>query len=280
MFPAWFSTDPGRWLLGFVAAACIAVLAHRARALSHSGALGAALVGTILVGGGGWWAGALLVAFFVTSSTLSLVSKGQLPEQQERGSQRDLVQVLANGGVATLCAAALALDLDPTWAVALAAAIAAANADTWATEIGRLSGQRPRSIITWRSLPAGTSGAISFAGTMAAFIGATLIAILAVVGWQNGWLVNPGDTTDLARLLMIVVGSGWLGSIIDSLLGATVQGQFHCPTCDVHTEMRRHTCGTATTRVRGLPWSSNDVVNVLAVASAAAIAFWFARLLH
>lgn len=277
MVPAWLNTDPGRWLVGLVAAAIIAGTAHRARALTLSGALGAVIVGSVLVGGGGWWAGLMLVVFFSTSSALSLANKSPQSDRQARGSKRDLVQVFANGGVAALCALALAANLGDAWAVALAAAIAAANADTWATELGRLSGQRPRSIVTWRSLTPGTSGAVSFAGTLAAFIGATLIAIVAVIGWQRGWLANPGDDSDLAQLLMIVVGCGWLGSVIDSVLGATVQAQFHCPTCDLRTESPRHTCGTETTLVRGVRWISNDVVNALAILAAATIAFWVSR---
>jgi uncharacterized membrane protein len=112
---------------------------------------------------------------------------------------------------------------------------------------------------------------------MAAFVGATLIAIVAVIGWQQGWLANPGADTDLALLLMIVVSCGWWGSLIDSLLGASVQAQFHCPTCDVRTETPRHSCGSVTMQVRGVRWISNDVVNVLSIALAAAIALWLSR---
>lgn len=281
MSASWFDADLARWLAGAIAATLIAAAAWRVRALAPSGAVAAIATGAILVGGGGWWAGVLLVAFFVSSSALSRAGKRQAGTLvQARGSRRDAVQVFANGGVAVLCALALAVSGQAAWAVALAASLAAANADTWATEIGRLSGQRPRSIVTFRSVPSGTSGGISFAGTIAAFAGAALIAIVAVVGWSNHWLANPAADTDIARLLMIVTGCGFAGSLVDSLLGATVQAQYRCPACGVSTEAPVHACGTPTTLVRGLRWITNDVVNLASVLVATAVAFWLATALR
>src|SRR3989449_3174919 len=73
---------------------------------------------------------ALLTAFFLTGSVLT-----QLAER--RGPSRNARQVLANGGVALLAA------LLGSWAAA-AGAIAAAAADTWATEIRAYSPFPPR----------------------------------------------------------------------------------------------------------------------------------------
>jgi len=280
MSASWFDATLARWLLGALAATIIAGAAWRVRALAPSGTVAAIATGTALVGGGGWWSGVLLVIFFTASSALSRAggrATGSL--LQARGSRRDAVQVLANGGVALVCALVLGSTGEGVWAVALAASIAAANADTWATEIGRLSGQRPRSIVTFRAVPPGTSGGISFAGTIAAFAGATLIAIVAVVGWSNQWLATPAVDTNLARLLMIVTGCGFAGSMVDSLLGATIQAQYRCPACDVSTESPVHSCGTPTILVRGIRWVTNDVVNVSAIIIATAAALWLATTL-
>ena len=281
MSASWLDADLARWFVGAVAAALIAGAAWRVRALAPSGAVAAVVTGALLVGGSGWWGGVLLVTFFISSSVLSRV--GQRPEGsllQARGSRRDAVQVLANGGVAAACALVLALSGNAVWAVALAASLAAANADTWATEIGRLSGRRPRSVVTFRSVPPGTSGGVSFAGTIAAFAGAALVGIVAVVGWSNHWFANPAADSDVARLLMIVVGCGFAGSLVDSLLGATVQAQYHCPACQQTTESPIHACGTPTTLVRGLRWITNDVVNIAAIAVAAGGACWLATALQ
>jgi uncharacterized protein (TIGR00297 family) len=269
--------DPARWLAGALAAAIIAALAWRLRSLAVSGALAATITGTVLVGCGGWWGGVLLVTFFVSSSALSRTGRpAPNTPGQTRGNRRDAVQVLANGGVAAACAIVLAITRNGVWAVALAAALAAANADTWATELGRLSGARPRSIVTFRQVPAGTSGGVSFPGTIASLAGAALMGIVAVAGWNNAWLALPDPGDNLARLLMIVVGCGFAGSLADSVLGATLQARYRCPACGETTESSVHRCGTPTVLVRGIRWVTNDVVNITAIGLATALALWLA----
>ena len=78
-------------------------MAYRRRSLSRSGVLGAVLVGTAIFGFGGWVHGLVLIAFFVGSSLLShyhVSQKARLAEKFAKGSQRDLGQTLANGGLA------------------------------------------------------------------------------------------------------------------------------------------------------------------------------------
>ena len=44
---------------------------------------------------------------------------------------------------------------------------------------------------------------------------------------------------------MLVTLAGWLGALFDSLLGATVQSIYYCPTCQKETERYPlHSCGT------------------------------------
>jgi uncharacterized protein (TIGR00297 family) len=46
--------------------------------------------------------------------------------------------------------------------------------------------------------------------------------------------------------------------------GVTLPGSY-CPHCEVHTEQHpQHRCGTQTSRVRGISWVNNDVVNLFA----------------
>jgi hypothetical protein len=66
---------------------------------------------------------------------------------------------------------------------------------------------------------------------------------------------------------------GLLGSLVDSALGATYQAIYFCPTCNKETERHPlHTCGSATTRIRGLAWLDNDWVNAACALTGAALA--------
>lgn len=266
---------PGRAVAALILALLISLAAYGARALAPSGAVAATIVGTLIVSGGGWWAGLALVVFFVTSSTLSLWRKRRHRTEQRRGSRRDAVQVLANGGPAALFAIIAGISSSPVWIVGLLASLAVANADTWATEIGGASGRTPRLITTLRSAPSGTSGAISPAGTLAAVAGALLIALVGGLGALTGTF--PRDLAALP-LIAIVAVAGFSGCLVDSLLGATVQALYRCPSCNVLTEHPVHSCGQTAVLIKGHRWIDNDVVNVTAVTFGALLGLVLTRL--
>lgn len=270
------SVNPLQLILGILLAAVVAIAAYRLKTLSRGGALGAFVLGVVVFGFGGLpWASVLLV-FFITSSGLSGLMKHRkkkIEEQFAKGSRRDAWQVAANGGVAGL-AAALGVFFPGSifpW-VAFAAAFTAANADTWATELGVLSKRWPRSIRNFQPVLPGTSGGISLAGTLAAAAGAALIAFTAWLVWP----VAETSSADRSLLTLIIAAAGLLGSIVDSLLGATVQGIYLCPVCDKETEKHPlHTCGNRTNLARGWKWLNNDMVNLACTGSAALITLFF-----
>lgn len=257
------TSTTGRMIIALACATVIAALAMRARALAPSGALAAIVVGTLVVTGGGWWSGLALVTFFTTSSALSLWRKRRQASIQQRGSRRDAVQVLANGGVAAVFALFAMTGAPDIWTLALIASLAAANADTWATEIGGMSGRTPRRITNFRAVEAGTSGGISAPGTLAALMGALLIGCIGGIGWRLHQL--PANQPPIVLTLLVTSG-GFLGCLIDSLLGATVQAVYRCPNCLTATEQQVHHCGTPTQLTSGVRWINNDVVNALSVA--------------
>ena len=242
-------------LLGFLLAILIAFLAYKARSLNQSGAIAAAFTGTIIFGIGGWQWAVLLLTFFITSSLLSRAFKKRkqgLDEKFSKGHERDAGQVFGNGGVATLFAALHFFFPESSlpW-VGFAAALAAVNADTWATELGVLNPNPPRMITNLRKVvEKGTSGGISLIGTLASLTGSALIAVLASLLTDN-WFLLP-----------LITISGLAGSLFDSLLGGTVQAMYYCPTDKKETEKYPlHTCGTPTVHIRGWKWLDNDWVN-------------------
>lgn len=252
---------------GFLFAIVIGAIAHRARSLNKSGALAATIVGTVVFGVGGWQWAVLLLIFFITSSALSRFFKKHkqgLDEKFSKGHERDAGQVFGNGGLAT--AFVLVHFLFPEsivgWA-GFAAALAAVNADTWATELGVLNPTQPRMITDLRKrVEKGTSGGISLFGTLASLLGAFVIALPASL------------MTDNWPLLLPITIAGVAGSLFDSLLGATVQAMYYCPTDKKETEKHPiHTCGTQTLHIRGWEWLDNDWVNFACSAFGAITAF-------
>jgi uncharacterized protein (TIGR00297 family) len=244
-----------RLVVGTAAAALVAFAARRTRSLSPSGAIAAIAIGTAAAAAGWGWA-ALLILYFASSTALSRFRRAEKERRTaaivEKGGERDAAQVFANGVVFMVAAIGMCADASLRWAALGAGALAASAADTWATEIGTLYGGRPRSILTGRPLSAGTSGGISLAGTAASVAGALFIALVAVFGTSAG---------ERGRLLWAVFAAGVAGSLIDSLMGATVQSRRWCETCRCETERNVHDCGTPTTHRRGMNLLNNDVVN-------------------
>ena len=265
--PPWTSL-----LLGAGLSSLIGIIAYRRHSLTKSGVVGAVLLGTVLFGFGGTVAGILLVAFFVSSSTLSHLhadEKSALAEKFSKGAQRDLTQALANGGVAALLAIAFYVAPSDIFWAGLVGGLASVNADTWATELGVLAVRRPRLITNLRVVEVGASGGITARGTLAAFFGAFLIALLAGTGWIGAGRPLPDG---LALILAGTLG-GLVGALFDSLLGATVQSIFYCDVCEKETERHPlHTCGTETHSLRGWKWLNNDGVNFLSAGVGAGVA--------
>jgi uncharacterized protein (TIGR00297 family) len=213
---------------GFILAVVVAAGAYAAGSLSRGGAIAAIGVGTLTFGVGGVLPGVLLLLFFISSSLLSRVGgarKRQVAAAFAKGGRRDAGQVMANGVLAALLSVGFGLTGDPLWLVGLTGALAAVNADTWATELGVLARQAPRMVTTGLRVDPGTSGAVTVVGTAA----------------------------------------GLAGSSFDSLLGATVQAIYTCPACAKETERHPfHSCGTPTVPLRGWRWLDNDGVNFAA----------------
>jgi len=261
-----FDLTPFNFFLGLALAFLIAALAYWRGSLSSSGAVGAILVGTLIFAMGGLAWAILLIAFFVTSSALSHYqarAKEPLAEKFQKGHRRDIGQVLANGGWGALLALAYAFAPQPLLFVAFAGAMATVNADTWATELGVLSKTAPRLITNGRIVPVGTSGGVTAFGTFGALGGALLIGALAFAARLVLSGVEGLEVRDW-RLIPISAVAGLIGSLFDSLLGATVQAIYYCDFDQKETEAAIHRCGRATRLIRGWRWLDNDWVNFLA----------------
>ena len=249
-------------LLGVALNAAGALTARAKRALTGSGAASAFVVGFAIYFGLGVQGWVVLMTFFVTSTALSRVesaAKLRAAAMHDKGASRDAVQVLANGGVPAAAALVYAFTGEAAALTAVVASVAAANADTWAGEVGMLSSRRPRSIVTFRPVETGRSGGVTPLGTAGAAAGSLAIGL---VSWGLSWNWDADGV-----LFLLAVVSGFSAAILDSVLGSTVQARYIDP-AGLVTEKP----SPGATLAGGIRWFTNDAVNAVSGASAAALA--------
>ena len=190
---------------------------YRARTVSQSGAIAGALVGAIIYVGGGAGAWVLLLVTFLAASATSrfgLSRKEQLGIAEERGGRRGAGNAIANCGVAAVAAvAAVTTPYAPAALVAVVAALTAGGSDTVASEIGKAWGRSTFLVTTLRRVKPGTPGAMSREGTAAGLLAAFA---LAATGASLGLIP--------ASAIHIVVTGATVGALVESALGATLEG--------------------------------------------------------
>ncbi|RKZ01967.1 MAG: hypothetical protein DRQ10_01090 [Candidatus Hydrothermota bacterium] len=229
----------------------IAVPSYWLEYLTADGAYWTAIVAVTVVVFGGWvWLAAIL-AFFLSSSLLTKLLADR--SEVKAGEARDSHQVLANGGVPLIIAILNRFVHLPNidWFVLYLISLAIVNSDTWSTELGTLSPTDPRSIIDWRAMPKGSSGAISFVGTLGGLAGAAFIALIAT-------FAGYGMDT-----FILITAAGLLGNFIDSILGATIEVKYLCEKCGRVLDVEFH-CGQKTQYLSGFKWFGNNTVNFTA----------------
>lgn len=246
-------------LFGFT----LVVVSYRFHFLTLSGSIATFILAVLVFGFGGLaWTIPILVFFFISSilSKTGKTKKQKFKNTFEKTGIRDYTQVIANGGLAGLFLLGWIFFPHPVFFHLYLVALASATADTWATEIGVLSKSKPILITSFKKVEPGVSGGVTLYGTLASFSGSLTIAL-------SGYIFSR----DLTATMLITI-AGFLGSLMDSLLGATIQGQYKCSQCNSYTEKKIH-CGSNTIISKGLNWFNNDLVNIFSAIGASIIFF-------
>jgi uncharacterized protein (TIGR00297 family) len=194
--------------VGAALSAALGLASLTAGLVTLSGAIGGAVVATLLYSLGGWQAFVLLGAFFVLGSGATRVAyqrKAAMGLAEQRRGARTAEQAVANAGAAVIFAFL-------GWPLALAASLAAAAADTIATEVGPLFRGRVFLLVSGKAVAPGTSGGVSLAGTVAGIVAA---AALAATAAATGLVQTE-------QILSLTVAAA-TGSAGDSLLGGTLE---------------------------------------------------------
>ncbi len=266
---------------GLLLAAGVGLRGYRDMSLSPSGAIAAVVVGWSTLSSS-FRAGLVLLGFFYASSALTRFGDEEkdVEEGHKKGGQRNWVQVYSNGAVPAVLATAAALisagkDLailpmsaNPPYSLLMAAFlgyIACCAGDTWSSEIGQLSDSEPRLITTLRPVRKGTNGGVTLLGLLSSCFGGLFVGLIFFFtggSFELQWKVVP-----------LGMGAGLVGSLIDSVLGATVQFTGYNRTTGKVTGTR----GPDVSPISGSPLLDNNGVNVVSAvvtsAVTAAVAF-------
>ncbi|XP_034948006.1 transmembrane protein 19 [Chelonus insularis] len=233
--------SPWRWLSAIVIPILFSLWGLKKKSLDLSGAILGLFVGFILTITN-YAHLACLMCFFVTSS-LATKFRGEKKKKLEinfkEGGQRNWIQVLCNGGMAFQLALLYLLDVGcgerpidfdkdyrSSWlSIGILGSFACCNGDTWASEFGTAIGNSDPFLITSRKrVPRGTNGAVSGIGLLMSLLGGLIIGLFHYLT-----VLYTVDSVILENAapqwpIIVVAGIGGLfGSLLDSLLGATLQ---------------------------------------------------------
>ncbi|XP_050470001.1 transmembrane protein 19 isoform X4 [Bombus huntii] len=210
--------SPWRWLTVVVFPIFMAFWGLRRKSVDISGAILGLFMGFVLTLTS-FCHVACLFAFLVSSTKATKFcakEKKKFESDFKEGGQRNWIQVLCNGGMAT----------QSSWlSVGILGAFACCNGDTWASEIGTVVGTKdPFLITTLKRVPRGTNGGISWVGLLVSILGGITVGL----SYYLTVLITV-DTVILQLAVpqwpIIIIGGigGLFGSVIDSFLGAMLQ---------------------------------------------------------
>ena len=231
----------------------ISLISLKFKFLKKSGAAATFLLATFVFGFGGFKWTIPILTFFVLSSLISKIRKknnSTAIDHFEKSSERDYLQVLANGGIIGLLVVVDQFYPNQIFFYLAVTYVAAACSDTWSTEIGTLRNFKTYNILTFKKIEQGVSGGVSLMGSMGGLLGAIVIAAVSIF-WIN-------DT----NILYLIVIAALFGNFSDSIIGATIQVKYKCKVCKKITEKRRH-CDSETLYNNGVKFVNNDLVNIL-----------------
>lgn len=211
---SWWAVGGARLGLAGLITLVFAGLGYAVHGVNRSGAVAGAAVCFALFAAAGPGAFAALLALFLVTWIATRVgrSRKQRLGTAERGEGRSASQVLANVGVAAVCAVFYALRSEPLLLLAASAAMAEAAADTVSSELGQAFSRRALLITSLQTVPPGTDGGVSIRGTASGVLAAGVMSAVCVAAGMIP-----------VRWASVAVLAGVCGMLVDSLLGASLE---------------------------------------------------------
>ncbi|XP_076915890.1 protein PGR-like [Bidens hawaiensis] len=269
--------QPLQLIIAVVVSLLIAGNSYRKHSLDVSGAFAGFFVMAVHLAVN-YRFGAMLLAFFFTSSKLTKLGeerKRSIDAEFKAGGQRNWIQVFSNSAIATILVIAvwklkssqdICLDSSESYIITsivggIIGHYSCSNGDTWSSELGVLSEEQPRLITTFKVVRRGTNGGITKAGLQAAAAAGSVIGLAFVL---PGFFTKSCTNDVFWKPLLVIplaALAGLTGSLIDSLLGATLQ---YSGFCSVRNKVVSKP-GPTVKRISGLSILDNNGVNVVSI---------------
>tara|TARA_B100001750_G_C15421397_1_gene553135 strand:+ start:132 stop:983 length:852 start_codon:yes stop_codon:yes gene_type:complete len=245
----------------------LGIIALKFNSITFSGLVASVVIGYIVMVIGGPHYLILLIIFFVSSSIFTKIQKKLNKSSKKHSSPRSYINILANGVTPTfLIILTIFLYDNYTWnsvtllngdiniiGLCFIGSIVVTTADTFSTEIGLINKSKPRLITNLtKYVSKGDSGGVTLSGLLASIFAGIIISLTVFFTFEIFHF----------SLFLIITLVGILGSLFDSILGATIQYKGQCVSCKLHVETYIHH-NKPTIQLQGSKYITNNSVNFL-----------------
>lgn len=222
-------SDLNPWLVAVALNTVLLAIAFFApkKLLTPAGIFHAWCLGVLIWGTLGWQGYVVVIFYFLVGSAVTRIGMAEKEAAgiaEKRQGARGPENVWGSALTGALCALGVLIlpKFAPLFLLGYVASFATKLADTCGSEVGKAYGKRTFLITTLQPVARGTEGAISLEGTLAGVVGSIAIALVA-------WSVGVIDLTGIT----FCVAAAFIGTNLESVIGATLQSQFDWMTNEV-----------------------------------------------
>ena len=238
----------------------ISFISYKLKYVDIPASIGVYIIGFYFFSIGGYQWLIPILFYFISVSILGHMSRKhfQNPFVEKEGT-RDIFQIYSKGVLSLLIIIAFYFTKNDWLYYIFLSIIASNNSDTWASSFGSYSNKDPIvSLPFFRKVPKGISGGVTSFGMVGAIFGSVIIASFVFLFPQN---------YNSLLFFSVITLAGFLGNIIDSVLGSTTQGLYKCKACGKFTEKKYH-CAISGLNceleiVKGFKFVNGDSVNFI-----------------
>jgi len=210
------------FIFGFLLNFILICLFYKAPIMTRNGWISAGALGTILWGCMGFSGWISVVIYLILGSLATKVGfqyKKNIGIAEKREGRRGPENVWGSAATGVIFAIMIKLNIlnQNILEVAFAASFAAKLADTFGSEIGKRFGNNTFLITTLQKVKKGTEGGISLEGTFASLFGSFLMSYFMLLF----------DIISTKNHFFIVLISGFIATIAESIIGARYQEKYH-----------------------------------------------------